>query len=98
MGNVGISRPIALSLVVLGLYVVLDFLGASDLLVDPQHITMILLGLGCIWLGNKKGGRRKIIPGIQVCPPSSGFMLRFTGWVFLILPFVLWLLSHLWPQ
>ena len=48
MGYVGISRPIALSLVVLGLYVVLDFLGASDLLVDPQHITMILLGLASI--------------------------------------------------
>ena len=89
-----ISKPIAISLVVLALYVIITCLGATGLLDDPQNLTLTLLGLGAIWLGNKKGGRRKMIPGIQVYPPSSGFMLRFTGWVLLLLPFVFWLFSE----
>jgi len=88
-----ISKPRAISLLVFGVYVILAFLGVRGLLDDPQNLALALIGLGSIWLGNKKGGRRRVIPGFQVYPPSSGFMLRFLGWVLLICPVILWLFS-----
>jgi len=90
-----ISKSRAISLLVLGVYVVLALVGVTGLLDNPQNLAMALIGLGSIWLGNKKGGRRRVIPGIQVYPPSSGFMLRFVGWLLLVCPFVLWLFSRI---
>ena len=83
----------AISLLVFGVYVILALVGVTGLLDDPQNLALVVIGLGSIWLGNKKGGRRRVIPGFQVYPPSSGYMLRFVGWVLLICPFVLWLFS-----
>jgi len=88
-----ISKPMAISLLVFGVYVILALVGVTGLLDDPQNLALVVIGLGSIWLGNKKGGRRRVIPGFQVYPPSSGYMLRFVGWVLLICPFVLWLFS-----
>jgi hypothetical protein len=90
-----VSKPLAISLLVFGVYAILAFLGVRGLLDDAQNLALVLIGLGSIWLGNKKGGRRRVIPGFQVYPPSSGFMLRFVGWVLLICPFILWLFSAL---
>ena len=90
-----ISKSIIISLAVFGLYVIITCLGAKDFLDNPRILAMSLFGLACIWLGNKKGGRRRIIPGIQIYPPSSGFMLRFMGWVFLILPFILFIVAKI---
>jgi hypothetical protein len=92
-GREVISKPVAISLLVFGVYVILALVGVTGLLDDPQNLALAVIGLGSIWLGNKKGGRRRVIPGIQVYPPSSGFMLRFVGWVLLICPFMLWLFS-----
>jgi hypothetical protein len=88
-----ISRPRAISLLVFGVYVILALVGVPGLLEDSQNLALAVIGLGSIWLGDRKGGRRRVIPGIRVYPPSSGFMLRFVGWVLLICPFVLWLFS-----
>jgi hypothetical protein len=88
-----ISKPLALSLLVFGVYLVLALLGVGGFLDDSRNLALALIGLGSIWLGNKKGGRRRVIPGFQVYPPSSGFMLRFVGWLLLICPFILWLFS-----
>jgi hypothetical protein len=95
MGRDLISKPLAISLAVFGIYVAMACLGVRGLLDDPQNLTMALLGLGGIWLGNKKGGRRRIVRGLQVYPPSSGSALRSLGWVLLVLPFVLWLFSYI---
>ncbi len=94
-GSKVISKPIAISLLVLGVYVILALLGVRGLLDDSQNLALALIGLGSIWLGNKKGGRRRIVRGIQVYPPSSGSALRSLGWVLLVLPFVLWLFSYI---
>ncbi len=92
-GRKVISGPRAISLLVFGVYVILALVGVRGLLDDSQNLALALIGLGSIWLGHRKGGRRRVIPGIQVYPPSSGFMLRFVGWVLLICPFILWLFS-----
>ncbi len=88
-----ISKPLAISLLVFGIYVILALVGVTGLLDNSQNLALALIGLGSIWLGNRKGGRRRVIPGLQVYPPSSGFMFRFVGWLLLICPFVLWLFS-----
>jgi len=80
---------------VFGLYVIITYLGTSNFLDNPRILAMSLFGLACIWIGNQKGGRRRIIPGIQIYPPSSGFMLRFMGWVFLLLPFILFVVAKI---
>jgi hypothetical protein len=80
---------------VFGLYVAATYLRFGDILNNPRIFAMSLFGLACIWIGDKKGGRRKIISGIQIYPPSSGFMLRFMGWVFLLLPFILFIVSKM---
>ena len=90
-----ISKSKLISLVVFGLYVTITYLRFGNFLDNPRIFAMSLFGLACIWIGDKKGGRRKIIPGIQICPPSSGFMLRFMGWVFLLLPFVLFIAAKM---
>ena len=84
-----ISKPLLISLVVFGLHVIITCLGTGNLWDNPGILGMSVFGLACIWIGNKKGGHRRMIPGIQIYPPSSGFMMRSTGWAFLVSSFIL---------
>lgn len=85
-----------ISLVISIIYLIFAYItGSSELLL--KTLLFLLLPLACIWFGEAMGNY--IGPAFGVRPhitkESPGCLVTFMGWVLLILPLVLFIVSYL---
>ena len=78
-----------ISLLIALVYLIVAFIsGGSETLL--QILVFLLLPLGVIWFGDELGGYTgRLIRLHYVVSSSPGYLVRFMGWVLLLLPAIL---------
>ena len=84
-----------LSLIIaVGYLVSVCFLGGGDFAVNVLRVLVLLvLSLGLIWFGDEIGGYSGPISLTRMVEPTPGVCMRFIGWVLLLLPLIVIVLT-----
>lgn len=84
-----------ISIVISVVYLIFAYItGGSELLL--KILLFLLLPLACIWFGEAMGSYTGPTFGIRphITKESPGCLVTFIGWILLILPLVLFIISH----
>ena len=77
-----------ISLIISVIYLVVAYIygGTEDLL---KFLLFLMFPLACIWFGDEMGGWTGTIKLHLVTSQSPGCLVRFMGWILLLLPVII---------
>jgi len=84
------GKIISLIISIIYLVVAYTYRGAEDLL---RLLLFLMLPLACIWFGDEMGRWTGTIRLHLVTSESPGCLVRFMGWILLLLPAIIGIIS-----